>query len=372
MPNGTKRKRVSNPYRGGRRPKTVRRKAPRKRVRRARRTVSRARRATRAIKQVVQNVLQCKDNVGVYTKTYTGDLASFNGAGVRTIACAMQRFGANLGSYTPFAMSFTPFSVKRVLDAASVLFNNKPKEINIDLPGNFDMNGLKVDVLYASYHLECLNATNVPMEVEVHEVTNKSNSQTNFTESFNEFLLGTRWVGGVPTYAAKDLDGVQWVVDSELDIGMVKSVASKYSIKTTKKVLYPGQKINYFVKTSECFDFSKYYVVDTVGVQPDLASYVKGQKQILLSYVPLLHLGTAEAPSNAFSGTNQGPLSGGEVNHGLVCRVKEVFKIIEPDKTLDEYQGESRVLLNDYSVCNGDNFFRNTGPAYTNQIVDCR
>lgn len=332
----------------------------------------RARQARRAVKAVVNNVLQCKENVGVYTKTYGGDLNPNNLNDQMRVAFSMNRFQTNGGPYTPFTMGWHPHSVKRVLDAVSVLYNGKAANINIDATGNFIYQGFKCDVLYASYKLDVFNYTDLPYEMEFIEVTNKGNKLQNFTDDLEEFINGQSWVSGTPFFN-KD-EAVQYNYKTGLDFGMLKGIATNYSLKSiVKGVVKPGEKISYFSTLKDkCIDFGRHVTTQTAGATPEVASYAKGEKQVVLLYRPVAHLqqdlvaGTYSLSHNdktANVGTEEAK------DRGFVCEIKEVFKVLQPAETLDIHEGEQRAILTDlFTVSRGatncKEVFKSTGPAY--------
>jgi len=57
-------------------------------------------------------------------------------------------------------------------------------------------------------------------------------------------------------------------------------------------------------------------------------------------------------------------------NFGFVCKIDEVFKILEPDATLDVNQGDKRVLLSDFGTPSGivARYDRDQG-ATLNQVI---
>ena len=99
-----------------------------------------AKRSRKQIKNVVKRVLQCGENVGLYTKDYlhqyspnvgAADLQVVFDAGQVNDANASGTGGDNkLADPTNEALKFSPFSARKMLDAVSVLYNGKPKGLN--------------------------------------------------------------------------------------------------------------------------------------------------------------------------------------------------------------------------------------------------
>lgn len=320
------------------------RKMPRRRVVSSKRRSTRIKRSTnRMVKNVVDKVLACKDNIGIYTKTYTGELYSNNFIAQKKAQQTMFRLGSFSNPYDEYSMSFTPLGLKRIWDAASVLYSAKPKTMDIatTLGGNLPFKGLKIDVLYMSYHLEILNESNVPYHFELLEVTNKFTSNSPFLEVVEELHKGANWFKGIPFYSKNN--AYTYDMSTDLQFGMIKGIESRYGIKTkVNKTILPGQKINYFIKEKKCIDMQKRLQLDGVD-DPEVPSFAKGDIQLVFISEPVLHLvtnGSVYGPSQ--SNINTDP------QHGLLARVTEVYKIIEPDGTLDEYQGDKRTILTDY------------------------
>lgn len=330
----------------------------------ARRRMSRQRRSNRAIKQVVEKVIACKDNVGVYTKFYTGDFQPTVALGTKSVQIAANRLQAEANPYNSFSMGFTPFSTKRVWDAASVLFKGKTKSVDItDLAANFTYTGLKVDVLYASYHLTLTNMTTTSFVMEFIEITNKSNSQSSFMDVTAELLKGTNWTGGVPTW--NNAGKSRWGIDIDLDFGMIKGVDSRYALKSYgKKTVHPGQTINYFSKDKFCLDFQKKLVTESASADPEVPSFAKGEKQVVVVYHPVIGLSADPSTFSCSLST-----VGTDITKGFVTTAKEVFKIIEPDKTPDANQGDKRTFLTDCAGPIGSltRYEKTFGPSYSSR-----
>lgn len=322
----------------------VKRRTARKRM------LSRRRNARKAIKKVVEKVLTCKDNVGIYTKSYGGDIRTTVPIGKKIVIVHAQRLQGNAGNYTEFGMQFTPYCLKRVLDAASVLYNNKAKSIAGPgilgiVNGNFNPIGLKIDLLYASYKLALTNMTNVQYHVEIIEFTNKFNSNSSVMDNVLELLKGTNWTGGVPGFSNEG-NGV-WHLEDCLEFGMIKGISSRYAVKSFgRKLVKPGDTINYFTKDKMCIDFQKKLITESEGTDPEIPSFAKGEKQIVIAMTPVVGI--------VSNGTNY-TYAAHTVNstdtpaHGFVCKIDEVFKLIEPDATLDQYQGDKRTFLCDFT-----------------------
>lgn len=353
--------------------RTIRRKVPirlRRKSSSRKRNMRNRRAASKAIKKVVEKVIACKDNVGIYRKSYGGDIRSDVSLGTKTVAFYGQRLQGNTSPYLPFSLAWTPYNLKRVLDAASVLYNNKTKSIaGPELLGtennNFNPIGLKVDLLYASYHLAVTNMTNTQYYLEIIEFTNKFNGDRHAMEVIKELLLGTNWVGGVPLFASPDPVNGIFRLECDLDFGMIKGVSSRYAVKSFgKKLVKPGDTINYFTKDKMCVDFQKKLYTENTAETPDIPSFAKGEKQVIIVMMPVVGI-----VDNGTNNTIACHTVANDSSHGFVYKVEEVFKLMEPDATLDEYQGDKRCFLSDYGEPASGTLVRNErdyGPTSTN------
>lgn len=364
---GYERRAGSSSHASRRRKRSVPGRLPARRVsgRRLRPKRGARRRANRKmIKNVVERTLACKDNVGVYTKEYTGEIEPITTAGRERVCFAATRLQGSAPGYDTFSMSFTPCITKRILNAASVLYSDVAKAVDIVAPTGtpFSHVGLKVDLLYGSYHLEIWNYTNIPYEMEFIEVTNKSTGDVRFLDVARELNASMNWKGGQPFM--EYLTGNQVDKDSTLDFGMIKGLSSRYNVRNTgKKIIQPGGSLNYFYKEKRCLDFLKMQTTETAGSTADLGTFCKGEKQIMLRYQPVLHMvyGTT-TPPDYVANHSSGP---SVPTAGFLVKVKEVFKIVEPDETTDGNQGEHRILLNDY----GDLAFANHKYVNTERLI---
>lgn len=328
---------------------TTRRRTParrRRNIKRGRR--NRLRRVSRkAIKNVVEGVMMCKENVGVFNKTVLGEINPIVEQGYKNFAYAATRKGGNIAPYTAFNMSFTPYITKRIWDAASILFDAKSKSVEVDnLVDNFTYRGLKIDCLYASYNVEVVNYTTIPFYMEWVEITNKSTNQASFGDVMKELITQQKWVGGAPDVAV--FGGNQYRMEHSLDFGMIKGLSTRYSIKSKgRKLVGPGHSISWFGKDKRCVDLLKnLYTEGSGGDDGEVGSFCRGETQLVLMYEPVLHATTATGIATEFYAANETTDYNDE--HGFLVKTSEVFKIMEPDATADANQGDCRAILNDW------------------------
>jgi hypothetical protein len=324
--------------------------APSKKRRVSRNTKKRGvkRRARENIKSVVKNVLACQENVGVYTKVYSGDFGSSNtGANTCLLFNGSKRENGNTSPHTTFTMQFTPNSVKRILDAASILYNGKSKSVDIDAAGNFGYQGLKVEVIHSSYKLELWNYTDLDYDVEIHEFTAKRDSLIDVASSMESLIRGENWVGGVPAWTNA---APQFTTEVGFEMGQVKAIAQKYKHKVVKKQrVNVGEMISYYDSYKGCVDFSKHVVQQSGATAPNLASYAKGHKEIVIRLTPVLHAQRIKvtASGNIIKSLASYGTSPDNAAVGWFTVAKEVYKMFQPDETPDAQEGDKRAYLND-------------------------
>lgn len=328
---------------------------------RRKRTGVKARRARKAIKQIVKDTLQCTENVGTYTKVYTGEIEPICTADDQKVAYSATRVQGNIPPHSVIALQFLPHTSKKILDAASVVYNSKPKSIDYTTVGDFAAKGFKLDVIYASYSLEVWNYTDMAYEIDMIEVTNKSSSNANVLSIGKELHEAMDWVNVVPYW--NPAAGNQFDIQHGLKFGSVTGLEKKYMLKHDKKIVYPGHKHTYFSKMSGCIDFNK-NLLGVGGGTATLATYVRGEKQVVIAYRPVLHL-QGDGTGNYVSSMEAGF---GASNRGFLTKVVEKYKFVEPDETPVANSGEKHELLTDIPQLSGVdpyNLYMNDGPTRT-------
>lgn len=338
------------------------RKAKARRVGRRRKRSYRKNTLRKNIKKQVKSALMCKENTGVYTRYYTGEVEPFVNAGQDRIVIGMTRNQANASPHNVLDMIFNPFSLRRWLDAASVLYNGKVKGTDAitTVVNNFNLSGFKLETIYASYDLRVWNYTQYPYEIEFFSIENKQNQDTYPLSQMSSDISQDEWVGGYPTFA---LAGpTQFDIDKSLDLSMIKSQKAKYKIKSLKKgIFYPGASMNIFVKQKgKCIDYTKQLTTGS-----SLPYYAKNDMQIVFRISPVTHL---YASASNHVATNLANAT--TVTHGFLCEVTEKFKVFEPPETLETRVGDKRAFLNDVPVVPTGiapfvQKYMATGPTYT-------
>lgn len=342
--------------------------APARKKRKGATRDKRKKRLDKHIKNVVDRKLLCQENVGIYTKTYTGNVHTSISAGDKIVLAGHRRLNAHAGIYTQYSMAFTPFAQKRVLDAASVLYNGKAPGVDIDASGNFAFKGLKVDLIYGSYQLELLNATTCPVKMECWEFKAKASLDSTVLANAVEMFNADKYVGGAagrPQFAIGTAGfDTDYYMTEGLDFGMIKALKGRYSFERVKsQVVAPGKIMKYFTKHKGCYDFNKNLSTAAAPAEAELASFAKGETQVIVTiqYMPHLQRDSTGFIWGQGSGT-------GDASHGILSRVKEVYKIFEPEVTSSANSGDQRCHHTDVPTLIGagsaSEFF-DTGPDYT-------
>lgn len=325
-------------------------------------------RIKKSVKMMVKNELMCNENVGVYTRHYTGEIEPSVAAGYYNYCFAATRNQGNVASpsvYSVFDMSFKPFSRKKILHAASVLYGGKAKNTGVDATGNFNLTGVKIETIYSSYDIKIWNYTQFPYEVELWSVTNKENNDRLPLDGIMSLLKQDEYAGAKPDFNL--VAGNQFQAEMCLDLTTIKGVKSKYKLEKVKSgVLFPGIGMKYFVKQGmRCYDMTKdLFVPAGADPVPVLPSHGKGEISYFLKYSPVMHL---YASASNYVCTNAA--NTGNTGYGFLVEIKEVYKLFEPAETPEAQVGDKRCCYMDIpSVPTGTpttTRFINTGPTFT-------
>ena len=326
--------RVVRPRRGSAAPRYRRRRpiGPRRRSGAGRRrNVKRVPRAlSKKIKGVIKRTLECDFNKGTMEKSlatmYTP--VSTGGQDVRVSG------GLNDGTAT-FADRFLAFSPVKLLDAASVLYNNKA--LVRDASGtidNFDFRNFKVNVYYMSFEMTIKNITNNTVHLELVELNTKKNTDKDCYQTWLEGITLVDWVGSTSPTPTRYGMRPQ----------MLEYMKSRYIMKSTNYVIKPGESIKKFMTKKGCYDFNRMTNADGTAV----ASFGKG----LTTEFMLINKGENKlAVPAALNESKVGPYFGSnDKRHAVVVNMKEVYKIQQPDETLDTHEGNVRAIETFYDL----------------------
>lgn len=305
---------------------------------------------TKVVKEIAREAVRQDSVVGTYRKSYVMDQkVSFDRDNIAYYIVGGRRANDNTAPYTQKALKFTPLSKERILDATSVLFNNKALSIDATLEtGNFDPRKLQVKVVYAGAHYKMRNLCNIGLDIEVYEVTNKNTQDSDefFANMQIEVVNNNIKAGGLADTGAfvdtsTPSDNI-WVTNWNLKFGDVKELKDEYSIRVLKKSYVPSGGIFSFAANMKdtSIDFRPY-----VGPGNLTSDYCKGDVQYLLKVTPRLH---AVGKTGLQMGASYQTFDYEDT--GLVFQVDELYKIAQPEITEDQYEGEKTVLFNDIPI----------------------
>lgn len=330
----------------------------------------------------VKDVVKCEENFGVYKRVGLGDLSSNLGGAsqcYKGMWAGFNAFQANSSPFTQDACRFTPLSAKRCLDAASVLFNAKTAAYNYEgnTGSNFDAPSTKVEVAYASYKLELTNHTFVPHWITCYEVSPKENSATPFLDTLDTFVNSSTFnfsvtgASGFGVVSSSDSLPLKYIQPLNQNWSDFKGLDKLYNIKKLRRSLVkPGKSFIY--KTSEkdvCVEFSKktYASTDTVTAQGGtggsgqiaaLATYAKGEKQLIIQFEPVTHVISKTSGGNAATATTSVQIAAYNVCWTVRC--DEYWKIMQPRNTAIANTGNKVKLL---QAPSSTQLFGGTAPA---------
>lgn len=328
---GRTRKRVMTRAMYQRRRTTRRPTLRRKVVRRSRRYSKAVKRAVRkVIKGTVENVLQCKLARGSYTKLYSMERAVVNtDANKQLVWANATRSGGNTDPYSTAALFFNPFHMKRLLDAASVLYNGKTKSLKYETTtGNFATEGkkLNVDFTYCSYTLTMKNTHRVAVVIDLYKGTAKNDHDNDLFSDWAAGYGAQPWEQTAPdpfTYGQTLTNNPQ--------------VKDSWKIKHQKFYLAPGASKTIYTSWKGCVDFDAFKTGGT------LIQHGKGISQNWVFVVkPVLGMEQATAPTGTAGQTN-----GATTFEGIVFLCKEVYKCLQPDLCAETSEGNKMVNLVD-------------------------
>lgn len=272
---------------------------------------------------------------GTYYKNYCGShesLAGTVGAGFECdVWTGFQRNGGNISPATGEALGFTPFSGRKLIDAASVLFNGKTPALNHELTtGNFGVGTTTANFKHCSYKLLLKNASFVDYECTLFKFISKETSSTiDLYTLIDNFIHSETWIGGTPS-----------IKELNLNFGAVSKINDKFIMKKQFFRLQPGGQKSFYTQWKGLVDFSKYTDGATTPAVPIIS---KGLGEYwMFRMVPNLHITN--------DGTNtrvgRGVTSSTDLNRQILCEVKEVYKLDQPENATVE--GEQKKLFNDY------------------------
>lgn len=324
-----KRKAASYP----RKDKRIKRPYPK---RRGTKKKSYGRKATKKIKSIVKRQLECDFNKSVFERNYHFEKSPFVAPGKQFWLFDGNPNDAvepNFG-FDGTNFNFRILSPEKLLDAASVLYNNKSKDLGAtSITNNFNPEKTSANFHYASATYTITNCTDVEYEFLLFEGKSKTTGPNDLRDNFILGVQNSSWVGGEPFTTDFGVYPTQFSRTKEL-----------YSFKRQKFVLKPGQKKKLYYKFSGCVDFRKYASTTAGAVLP----VGRGFKELNIACYPtetVTYRIDAVTPENGVtypnrSATEQSP------SRCIAVEVNEVYKVQQPDETKDDYEGNFRCLHN--------------------------
>lgn len=324
-----------------------------KRKRSGRKTVARKKtRFRKAVKKIISNEEEKTKALGHYNKHYgidvLNDISTVNNE--RWLQGGMRGSG-NAGLFTQYALSWTPYSVFRCLDAASVMFNSKTPAVDPTQNTNqLDFTRTKLDVKYASFGITLRNHTQFEYDYEFWEVTNKSNTDDDFWETMRNKMAGMRWVGNaaimsgaVPAFTYGTKNAIDWPLFVKLSY--TEGIEKEYGMKKVKSGQFlQGQTISYFSYKKDFTVDCARYQSPSLGLGSTLCYYAKGDKQVFLKLKPkmsLIYDGSGTYASHITRNYNE--------QYGITGEIQETFKMLAPENAPDATSTDVRALYIDFA-----------------------
>ena len=306
---------------------TKRRKHEKGERRRKRQTVRGSRALTKRITGTVKRVIACDFNSSLFEKRLGGIINVVTRDNSQIIAndCGNDDQPGNAGQ------GFIAWSPKQFMDAVSCLYNGKTMNNNFAVnQDNFESKNFKINVQYASKEFTWKNITNNVLHIEVVEATSRRNGDDFFYNSWGQSIGTVNWKGTVP---------------SQITYGMrpqeLKNMKSKYSMKSKNIILHPGESFKIFDTWKGCVDFNRY-----AKENGEIGFFGKGlTKEWCLIIKHEMKVGSNPANTFTFAGRWT---ANNDKRNALVCDIKSVFKIQQPDETLDINEGNFRYIQNFY------------------------
>lgn len=285
----------------------------------------------KSVKMIVKGAMKCDVPIGTYHKFYVQDINMQNtAANNQLVYTCGQRAGGNSTPYTSEGMSWCPFNLKKLLDAASVVFNGKSKAINWeDTTNNFsNPKVLQVDVVYASYELRLKCISEQELKCKLVRGRAKKNFGTGLYDVWNTAIGNARWVGGAPNINTIGIAPTGW---KELDNG--------YDVKVEEFTIRHGEEKVFRTSFKGCVDFQKFYQGDS------LQSFGKGISESWnLVVIPAKTIYKSNTTPDVLA--TRGVTSG--FNDYFNVEIKEVYKMYQPEITADANAGQKFVYLTDF------------------------
>lgn len=292
-----------------------------------------ATRTKKMIRSVVANTLNRTKAVGKFSKRYVGEMNwSQITPNQQVVFDAGLRNWTNSGDYTAPALRFNAFDVHKLLDAASVLYNGKTKNINYRLtPQNFDPKDLTVNFAYCSWEITISNQSYQDFECIWYEGHAIETQNIKLYDCWQRALTNMNWVGG-----QEQLISMGAKIRKELD-----EVHRNFKVVAKKFRLAPGAKKTFKYTFKGPVNFTKALSNES------LVTFMKGVSKSFC--IVAMAQEAAYYGAGGYVGLKgQTDQYLGGVVQGIVYEQKETYHVVQPDLVDDQYEGNVNAIICDY------------------------
>lgn len=253
--------------------------------------------------------------------------------------------GDRSDSLPPVIRIFSPFKIPELLDAVSVLYNGKTKEDDwTKTPGNYIRKGFKCEFSYVSSKITLKNLTNVDYKLHVYEFTAKKHTIQDISSVLNSHKATTKYATNPTVTYDNDLGYLRITEGVE----MADFNQADYSLKSYVKDFKVGTSVSLSdVEKRLKIDFTK-MVTETAQE----AIYMKGSKQYVFRLDPYLGWSSV-GDRDEGNAVRHYPYAYSK-DYGIACTWDKVFKVMQPDKCAEGYEGELLAIQNITTRPNGE------------------
>lgn len=289
----------------------------------------------------IERVLNGNHSVGTYTKQWNGTLPNVLNEQQR-MDIAAEQDGVTV------ARDFRFFSSRKILDAVSVMFNNKVHALDFNIStNNFEITGLKVVIPYMSVRVTFFNNSSVGHFYEISICKSKKNQPNDILSKINSELNSIVQVGGVE----------KTTVYPGVKVGQMPIVKSDYSVTTKKFQLQPAQS-----KTIRLTVKNYTLEYDKVVEKNVLNEFIKGLTvEMIVRHWP--HFTTADKAGKTVAGM----FTTSDSQRGCVVSCKEIYKIQAPEQTADDRNKDNVGWYYEAMALTSEVPYTNTKPFEFNQ-----
>lgn len=300
---------------------------------------SMSRKLSQTVSDIAKRVINKDTPTGRYYRIWGG-----KASGLPTTS-NIQQYSKNVDqslTYTGGAAinSLTFFSVPRLVDIVSTLFNNKVKTL-LQTPSvdDFQDINLKFMIQYAKATTSFKNGSTVALEVEVFDVQHKYGTDDQVLTVFGE------------AYNSSNLIQVGGSTETRNNMAMkpftLPLMMKSYKHTSVKKVLQPGESMYYTctLPVNFMFDKSKY------GEGAGAYEYQPFTHELLYNFKPVTTWGVVTATGEGFTGHYwPGNTASTNANAGLIIEVKETYVVDCPKDTDHLYKNDNYCFFSGYPL----------------------